>query len=105
MGITGTAVAKESADMILADDNFESIKGAVEEGRRVYDNLLKSIAFILPTSIGLGLVTFVAVILLPSRQGAVLMPMVPVQQLWVNLITAVALALPFHVKKRENCLM
>lgn len=105
MGITGTAVAKESSDMILADDNFESIKAAVEEGRRVYDNLLKSIAFILPTSIGLGLVTFVAVLLFPSREGLVLMPMLPVQVLWVNLITAVALALPLALEAMEPDIM
>jgi magnesium-transporting ATPase (P-type) len=56
MGITGTAVSKESADIVLADDNFASIAAAVEEGRRVYDNLVKALAFVLPTNVGFALV-------------------------------------------------
>ncbi len=52
MGITGTSVSKEAADMVLTDDNFASIVAAVEEGRRVYDNLIKSLAFVLPTNLG-----------------------------------------------------
>lgn len=56
MGKAGTAVAKEAADMVLVDDHFVSIKAAVEEGRRVYDNLIKSLAFILPTSLGKALI-------------------------------------------------
>ena len=105
MGITGTAVAKESADMILADDNFQSIEAAVEEGRRVYDNLIKSIAFILPTSIGLGLVIFIAVLFFPAEEGIQLHPMQPVQVLWINLITAVALALPLALEAMEPDVM
>ncbi|RTY85956.1 cation-translocating P-type ATPase [Flavobacterium sp. RSP15] len=105
MSITGTAVAKEAADMILADDNFESIKAAVEEGRRVFDNLLKSIVFLLPTSIGLGLVIFIAVLFFPSESGILLIPMQPVQVLWINLITAVALSLPLALEAMEPELM
>ncbi|MDX5423062.1 MAG: HAD-IC family P-type ATPase [Hymenobacteraceae bacterium] len=101
MGITGTAVAKEAADMILTDDNFESIEAAVEEGRRVYDNLIKSIVFILPTSIGLGLVIFVSVLFFPSQGGVPLQAMQPVQVLWINLITAVALSLPLALEVME----
>jgi Ca2+-transporting ATPase len=56
MGITGTSVSKESAEIVLADDNFASIAAAVEEGRRVYDNLIKSLAFVLPTNLGLALI-------------------------------------------------
>jgi P-type E1-E2 ATPase len=65
MGIGGTAVAQEAADMVLADDNFASLEAAVEEGRRVYDNLLKSLAFILPTSLGQAMIILVAVIFFP----------------------------------------
>ena len=105
MGITGTAVAKEAADMILTDDNFESIKAAVEEGRRVFDNLLKSIVFLLPTSIGLGLVILIAVLFFPSEDGILLIPMQPVQVLWINLITAVALSLPLALEAMEPDVM
>lgn len=105
MGISGTAVAKEAADMILADDNFESIKAAVEEGRRVFDNLLKSIVFLLPTSIGLGLVIFIAVLFFPTERGILLIPMQPVQVLWINLITAVALSLPLALEAMEPNVM
>ena len=55
MGVSGTDVSKEAADMVLRDDDFATIEAAVEEGRRVYDNLLKSIVFILPTSAGVSL--------------------------------------------------
>ncbi len=105
MGITGTAVSKEASDMILANDNFESIKAAVEEGRRVFDNLLKSIIFVLPTSIGLGLVIFIAVLFFPSENGLLLLPMQPVQVLWINLITAVSLALPLAMEVMEPDVM
>ncbi|WP_426094438.1 cation-translocating P-type ATPase [Flavobacterium sp. DSR2-3-3] len=105
MGISGTAVAKEAADMILTNDNFESIKAAVEEGRRVFDNLLKSIVFLLPTSIGLGLVIFIAVLFFPSKDGILLIPIQPVQVLWINLITAVALSLPLALEAMEPDVM
>jgi magnesium-transporting ATPase (P-type) len=105
MGISGTAVSKEASDMILANDNFESIEAAVEEGRRVFDNLLKSIIFVLPTSIGLGLVIFVAVLFFPSENGVLLLPMQPVQVLWINLITAVSLALPLAMEVMEPDVM
>ncbi|MFN4764585.1 cation-translocating P-type ATPase [Gillisia sp. Q332] len=105
MGISGTAVAKESADMIIANDNFESIEAAVEEGRRVFDNLLKCLAFLLPTSIGLGLVIFIAVLFFPSEGGILLKPMVPVQVLWINLITAVALTLPLALEAKDPDVM
>jgi Ca2+-transporting ATPase len=61
MGITGTSVSKEAADMVLVDDNFASITAAVEEGRRVYDNLIKALAFVLPTNLGLAAIFMVAV--------------------------------------------
>ena len=62
MGITGTEVAKEAADMVLTDDNFATIEAAVEEGRGVFDNLIKFITLILPTNAGQGLVIMAAVL-------------------------------------------
>ena len=73
MGEGGTEVAKEAADMVLTDDNFASIEAAVEEGRGVFDNLRKFITFILPTSIGQGLVILAAIAL------ATTLPILPVQ--------------------------
>lgn len=105
MGISGTAVAKESADMILANDNFESIEAAIEEGRRVFDNILKCLVFLLPTSIGLGLVILIAVLFFPSEAGVLLKPMLPVQVLWINLITAVALTLPLALEAKDPDVM
>ncbi len=95
MGISGTDVSKEAADMVLRDDNFATIEAAVEEGRRVYDNLLKSIVFILPTSAGVSLL-----ILLAITFGLTL-PILPVQVLWINLVTTVALALPLALEALE----
>ncbi|MGE4561142.1 MAG: cation-translocating P-type ATPase, partial [Desulfobulbus sp.] len=96
MGITGTEVSKESADIVLADDNFASISAAVEEGRRVYDNLVKSLAFLLPTNLGLALILIYGIIFFPfdPRTKVLLLPMLPTQLLWINLVAAVALALP-----------
>ncbi|MCU0646445.1 MAG: HAD-IC family P-type ATPase [Gemmatimonadaceae bacterium] len=105
MGITGTAVAREAADMVLADDNFATIAAAVEEGRRVFDNLLKSLAFILPTSVGQGLIILIAVLTFPVRDGRLLMPIDPVQILWVNLVVATTLALPLAFEAPEPDLM
>ncbi len=95
MGIKGTEVAKEAAEMVLADDNFASIVYAVEEGRTVYDNIKKSILFILPTNGGEAL-TLIGAILF----GRVL-PITPVQILWVNMITAVTLALSLAFEPPE----
>jgi len=105
MGINGTAVAKEAADMVLADDNFASISAAVEEGRRVYDNLAKSLAFVLPTSLGQAMIVLFTVIFFPVIDGHLLMPIQPVQILWVNLVVAVALALPLAFEAQEPGLM
>lgn len=105
MGIKGTAVAKEASDMVLADDNFASIEAAVEEGRRVYDNLIKSLAFVLPTSFSQALVIFIAVLFFPIHGGVQLHPMSPIQILWVNLITAVALSLPLAFESAEPDIM
>ncbi len=99
MGINGTEVAKEAAEMVLADDNFASIARAVEEGRTVYDNLKKSIMFILPTNGGEAFIIIAAIIM-----GSVL-PITPAQILWVNMITAVTLALTLAFEPPEQDVM
>jgi potassium/sodium efflux P-type ATPase len=99
MGVKGTEAAKEAAEMVLTDDNFASIVAGVEEGRTVYDNIRKAILFILPTNGAQALVVMIAVLL-----GQVL-PMTPVQILWVNMITAVTLALALAFEPAEPGLM
>lgn len=105
MGITGTAVSKESADIVLTDDNFSTIEAAIEEGRRVYDNLVKSLAFVLPTNLGLALVLIYAVLFFPFRNGELLVPMLPTQILWINLVATIALALPLAFEAKEPNIM
>jgi magnesium-transporting ATPase (P-type) len=99
MGIKGTEVAKEASEMVLADDNFASIANAVSEGRTVYDNIRKSIIFILPTNAAEMMVIVIAVFL-----GYVL-PITPVQILWVNMVTAVTLALSLAFEPPEHGVM
>ncbi len=107
MGITGTSVSKESADIVLSDDNFSSISAAVEEGRRVYDNLLKSLAFLLPTNLGLAFILIYGIMFFPFDPitKVLLLPMLPTQLLWINLIAAVALALPLAFEVKEPNVM
>jgi len=85
MGITGTDVAKESADMVLTDDNFASIVAAVEEGRGIYENIRKFVAFLLSANAGEVLIMFLATILLIAPDGKPFFE--PVQLLWINLVT------------------
>jgi len=99
MGLNGTEVAKEAAEMVLADDNFASIARAVEQGRTVYDNLKKSILFVLPTNGGEALIIIAAIVL--GRQ----LPITPVQILWINMITAVTLALTLAFEPAERNIM
>jgi magnesium-transporting ATPase (P-type) len=99
MGIKGTEATKGAADIVLSDDNFASIGRAVEEGRTIYDNLRKAIVFILPTNGAEGLVVLIAVVF-----GMVL-PLSPVQILWVNMVTAVTLALALAFEPSEPGLM
>jgi magnesium-transporting ATPase (P-type) len=107
MGITGTSVSKESADIVLTDDNFATIVAAVEEGRRVYDNLIKSLAFVLPTNLGLALILIYAVLFFPfdPQTRLLLLPIEPTQILWINLVAAVALALPLAFETKEADVM
>ncbi|SDA97263.1 Ca2+-transporting ATPase [Algoriphagus alkaliphilus] len=107
MGITGTSVSKESADIVLADDNFSSIAAAVEEGRRVYDNLLKSLTFLLPTNLGLSFILIYGIMFFPFNPVTkeLILPMLPVQLLWINLVAAIALALPLAFEVKEPNIM
>ncbi|MFO0700761.1 MAG: cation-transporting P-type ATPase [Nitrospira sp.] len=99
MGRGGTEVAKEAADMVLTDDNFASIEAAVEEGRCVFDNLTKFIVWTLPTNGGEGLVLLTAIAL-----GTAL-PVLPVQILWINMTTSVALGLMLAFEPKEPDIM
>jgi len=99
MGIKGTEAAKEASEMVLADDNFRSIANAVEEGRTVYDNLKKALLFMLPTNGGEALVIMAAVLF------GFTLPITPVQILWVNMITAITLALTLAFEPMEEDVM
>ncbi|HNY66170.1 MAG TPA: cation-transporting P-type ATPase [Deltaproteobacteria bacterium] len=100
MGIKGTEATKEAADMVLADDNFATIEKAVEAGRTIYDNLVKTILFILPTNGAESLMVISAVFVLSDA-----MPITPIQILWVNMITTVTLALPLAFEPAEENIM
>jgi magnesium-transporting ATPase (P-type) len=99
MGIKGTEATKEAAEIVLADDNFASIERAVKEGRTIYDNLRKSILFILPTNAAEALVIVVAVLF------GLQLPLTPTQILWVNMVTAVTLALALAFEPSEPGIM
>lgn len=99
MGISGTEVAKEAADMVLTDDNFASIEAAVEEGRGVFANLTKFIAWTLPTNLGEGLVILAAIF------AGIALPITPVQILWINMTTAVLLGLTLAFEAKEDGIM
>lgn len=99
MGITGTEVAKEAASMILTDDNFATIEAAVEEGRGVYDNIIKFIVWALPTNLSEGLVIFVATLF------GMTLPILPLQILWINTTTAVLLGTGLAVEPKEPEIM
>ncbi len=99
MGEKGTDAAKEAADFVLTNDNFSTIAKAVKEGRTVYDNIVKSIIFILPTNLAEALVIFIAIML------GKMLPITPAQILWVNMITAVTLALALAFERSEANIM
>jgi calcium-translocating P-type ATPase len=105
MGESGTAAAREAADVVLTDDDFASIEAAVEEGRHVFDNIQKAIAFVLPTNLGEALIVLVAVLAFPFVDGVPRLPVEPTQILWVNLIATVTLALPLAVEAIEPGVM
>jgi magnesium-transporting ATPase (P-type) len=95
MGIKGTEVTKEAAEMILADDNFTSITAAVREGRTVYNNVEKAILFMLPTNVAQALVIAVAIFF------GFTLPITAPQVLWVNMVTSVALGLVISFEPHE----
>ncbi|MEX2213516.1 MAG: cation-transporting P-type ATPase [Phycisphaeraceae bacterium] len=99
MGMAGTEVAKEAADMVLTDDNFATIEAAVEEGRSVFNNLTKFIVWTLPTNAGEGLVILASV-----ATGAAL-PLLPVHILWINMATAVLLGMTLAFEPLEEDIM
>lgn len=99
MGIMGTDVSKEAADVVLADDNFATIVSSVEEGRRIYDNILKAIQFMLSTNIGEIFVLFIAVM------ANWVSPLLPIHILWINLVTDSLPALALSVDPAEDDVM
>lgn len=99
MGIGGTEVAKGAADIILTDDNFATIEAAVEEGRGIFDNLTKFIAWTLPTNVGEASILVTAIFL------GLTLPIYPVQILWINMATAIFLGLTLAFEPKEKGLM
>jgi len=99
MGIKGTEATKEAADIVLTDDNFATLEHAIEEGRRIHDNLHKSILFLLPANGAQALVVLVAVIF------GLTLPLAPVQILWVNMVTSITLALALAYEPAEADIM
>ncbi len=99
MGMKGTEAAKDAARVVLADDNFASIVAAVREGRTIYDNIKKVIAWNLPTNGGESLVIISAILF------GITLPMTPVQILWINMVTAVALGLTLAFEPAEPGVM
>ena len=112
MGKVGTDVAKEAADVILTDDNFATIISAVEEGRRIYDNILKVIQFLLSSNIGEIIVLFFAILLAPFFANwfnfadlHLLTPLLAIHILWINLATDSLPALALAVDPAEKDVM
>ncbi|HEX6001934.1 MAG TPA: cation-translocating P-type ATPase [Hyphomicrobiaceae bacterium] len=110
MGITGTDVSKEAADMVLADDNFATIVAAVEEGRAVFSNIRKFLRYLLSSNIGEVMTMFFGVLLagvigLSPTDGGVVLPLLATQILWINLVTDGAPALALGVDPPDRAMM
>lgn len=96
MGIKGSEVSKQAADMVLADDNFYTIVKAVKEGRRIFDNLQKTINFFLPTALAQGLIVILALLMNQP------LPLTPTQILWVNMVTTITLSYALGFEKASG---
>jgi len=106
MGISGTEVARESADMVLADDNFATIVAAVEEGRHAWNNLKKAILYTLPTNAAQAMLIMGAVVMAAFVPlFGVRFVLEPVQILWINLLDSVMLTMPLMMEKKESGLL
>ena len=106
MGISGTEVAKEASDMVLADDNFATIVAAVEEGRHAWNNLQKAILYTLPTNAAQALLIMGAILLAASVPlFATRFVLEPVQILWINLLDSVLLTMPLMMEPKEEGLL
>jgi magnesium-transporting ATPase (P-type) len=106
MGISGTEVAKESSDMVLADDNFATIVAAVEEGRHAWNNLQKAILYTLPTNAAQALLIMGAILLAASIPVfSARFVLEPVQILWINLLDSVLLTMPLMMEAKEKGLL
>ncbi len=110
MGITGTDVSKEAADVVLTDDNFATIVAAVEEGRAIFDNIRKFLRYLLSSNIGEVMTMFFGVLLakvigLQAEGNAVVLPLLATQILWINLMTDAAPALALGVDRAAEGLM
>ena len=110
MGITGTDVSKEAADMVLADDNFASIVAAVEEGRAIFSNIRKFLRYLLSSNMGEVMTMFFGVVLadvigLRAEENTVVLPLLATQLLWINLMTDAAPALALGVDPADEDLM
>ena len=106
MGVSGTEVARESADMVLADDNFATIVAAVEEGRHAWNNLKKAILYTLPTNAAQALLIMGAVLMAAFIPlFSVRFVLEPVQILWINLLDSVLLTMPLMMEKKEKGLL
>lgn len=99
MGIKGTDVAREAADMVLTDDNFATLGQAIKEGRRIYDNIKKSILFLLPTSFAEGLIIFFSIMFNQP------MPLQATQMLWINMVSAITIQFAFIFEPAEKGIM
>ena len=106
MGIAGTEVSKESADMVLADDNFASIVAAIEEGRHAWKNFQKAVLYTLPTNGGQALLVMGAILLAPFLAlFSMRLPLEPIHILWVNLADSIFLTLPLMMEPKETGLL
>ncbi len=105
MGITGTDVTKEASSMVLTDDNFASIVAAVEEGRGIFDNIKKFIDYLLAANIGEVLIMLLAILLFKDSAGLFVLPLLPLQLLWVNLVTDTLPALALGLEPIEKDVM